>query len=161
MSLFVVAVTRMLAFRGLVDALDTAGLGALVGVALGINDTRLESCPDMLVVRNPLLVHRIPWGAIESFSVLGGLFVTTSHPTMGMRKVRISAVPTGLANALSRRKTQDRSWIAKELMQLARSRSVGASGSRTTTLNYQMFVYVAGCAFVYAILGIITWAIVR
>jgi len=87
--------------------------------------------------------------------------VTTSHPTMGMRKVRISAVPTGLANALSRRKTQDRSWIAKELMQLARSRSVGASGSRTTTLNYQMFVYVAGCAFVYAILGIITWAIVR
>jgi hypothetical protein len=161
LTLFIVGVTRILAFRGLIDALGTAGLGALLGVAIGINDTRLESRPDVLVVRNPLLVHLIPWKAVESFSIVGGLFVTIKHRTLGTRRVRISAVPTGLGSAVSRRKTRDRSQIAAELTQLARSRSKDTGYTMMTTLNYNMFLYIAGCAFLYGILGSIIWAIVR
>lgn len=53
-----------------------ATLGALYGGVHAINDIRLVAHNDFLEIRNPILIHEIPWSLIKDAQVAQGLRLT-------------------------------------------------------------------------------------
>lgn len=151
----VVALIRILYYRNLVDVVACGGLGLVLGIIVAANDTELVDAGQTLVVRNALLVHFVPWEEIVAFEDTAGLMVVTSS-----RRVTISAVPTGLASTISKKKTLGRRSFARSLAAIGNAKAISESApDYRVKPNFRIFTYAFGCATFFLVFGISFWLI--
>jgi Flp pilus assembly protein TadB len=123
-------------------AFACSGLGALFGIALAMNDVTLSAWPDYLEIRNPLLVHRIPWAAIVDVTEEFGLTVKTGKRRIPASSMRATKMIVNRAQAENSRTTRT------DILSRARAAQPSDAGPRTA-LKRSWLVMIPAGAFVF------------